>query len=154
MFPSTEKKVNSLDGTAQSKFYTRYNNEKKDTSVGFLLCLLTGGIGGHEIYLGNIGAGLIYLIFCWTFIPIIISLIQLFTIQPRIARINDEIARKILLELQDMDQTPTKAGIESYEKADSLEHKENELKQLSKMRAKGLITESEYQTLRKKTLGL
>ena len=50
-------------------------NSKNKSTAG-LLALLLGGIGAHKFYLGQSGMGLIYLIFCWTFIPAIIGLIE------------------------------------------------------------------------------
>ena len=35
-----------------------------------------GGLGAHKFYLGRVGTGFAYLIFFWTFIPAIISLID------------------------------------------------------------------------------
>lgn len=42
-----------------------------------LLALFLGGVGGHKFYAGKIGAGILYLVFCWTFIPAIIALIEM-----------------------------------------------------------------------------
>lgn len=41
-----------------------------------LFALLLGGFGIHKFYLGKIGQGVLYLIFCWTFIPTIIGWIE------------------------------------------------------------------------------
>jgi hypothetical protein len=41
-----------------------------------LFALLLGGIGIHKFYLGKVGQGVLYLLFCWTFIPLIISIIE------------------------------------------------------------------------------
>lgn len=41
-----------------------------------VLAILLGGIGAHKFYLGNIGIGLVYLLFSWTGIPMIIGLIE------------------------------------------------------------------------------
>lgn len=41
-----------------------------------VLALLLGGIGVHKFYLGKIGLGILYLLFCWTFIPGIIAFIE------------------------------------------------------------------------------
>ena len=41
-----------------------------------LFALLLGGIGIHKFYLGRVGMGIVYLLFCWTFIPLIASLIE------------------------------------------------------------------------------
>jgi TM2 domain-containing membrane protein YozV len=38
-----------------------------------LLALFLGGIGIHRFYLGQSGKGILYLIFCWTFIPSILA---------------------------------------------------------------------------------
>ena len=75
--------------------------KKKDPTTALLLCLILGGIGAHEFYLSNINKGVISLVFCWTFIPGIISLIQLFTIQKRVMDENDAIAQKILAGIKD-----------------------------------------------------
>lgn len=41
-----------------------------------VLAILLGGIGVHKFYAGKIGMGIVYLIFCWTFIPGVIGLIE------------------------------------------------------------------------------
>lgn len=41
-----------------------------------LLAFFLGGLGAHKFYLGKPALGLVYLIFCWTFIPAIVALIE------------------------------------------------------------------------------
>ena len=41
-----------------------------------LLALLLGGVGAHKFYLGKIGAGVAYLLFCWTFVPAVVALVE------------------------------------------------------------------------------
>lgn len=48
----------------------------KSKIVAGVLALLLGGIGIHKFYLGKTGAGILYLLFCWTFIPGIIAFIE------------------------------------------------------------------------------
>ncbi|WP_167295801.1 TM2 domain-containing protein [Pedobacter sp. SG908] len=43
-----------------------------------LLALFFGGIGIHRFYLGQTRSGLLYLLFCWTFIPLAIALFDFF----------------------------------------------------------------------------
>ncbi len=40
------------------------------------LAAMAGRIAQHKFYLGKIGQGFLYLIFCWTFIPAIIAFIE------------------------------------------------------------------------------
>lgn len=48
------------------------------SKVGYiLLCLFFGGIGLHKFYAGHVVLGVLYLLFCWTFIPSIIAFIEL-----------------------------------------------------------------------------
>lgn len=41
-----------------------------------LLAFFLGGIGVHKFYLGQTGMGILYLIFCWTWIPAIIAFVE------------------------------------------------------------------------------
>ena len=41
-----------------------------------LLAFFLGGIGIHKFYAGKIGMGIVYLLFCWTFIPGFIAFIE------------------------------------------------------------------------------
>jgi TM2 domain-containing membrane protein YozV len=38
--------------------------------------LLLGGFGINKFYLGRIGQGILYLIFCWTFIPTLVGFVE------------------------------------------------------------------------------
>ena len=48
----------------------------KSKVVAGILAILLGGIGAHKFYLGRWGWGIIYLLFCWTYIPSIIGIIE------------------------------------------------------------------------------
>jgi TM2 domain-containing membrane protein YozV len=53
----------------------RYHQGKSKVTAG-LLALLVGGLGIHKFYLGAWGWGLLYILFIWTFIPLIASFIE------------------------------------------------------------------------------
>lgn len=59
---------------APQKKYTHATGKSKAAAA--ILALFLGGFGVHKFYLGRIGAGLLYLLFCWTFIPAIIAFIE------------------------------------------------------------------------------
>lgn len=48
---------------------------RNKTAAG-CIALLLGGIGIHKFYLGQTAAGILYLLFCWTFIPSLIALVE------------------------------------------------------------------------------
>lgn len=48
----------------------------KNKIVAGLLGIFLGGIGIHKFYMGKIGMGILYLVFCWTGIPAIIGFIE------------------------------------------------------------------------------
>lgn len=53
---------------------TRVNNRDKTTAGVF--ALLLGGLGAHKFYLGQAGLGVVYLLFCWTFVPSIVAFFE------------------------------------------------------------------------------
>jgi TM2 domain-containing membrane protein YozV len=48
----------------------------KSKLAAALFALFLGGIGIHKFYLGRVGWGIVYILFCWTFIPAIVALIE------------------------------------------------------------------------------
>ena len=50
----------------------------KSKITAAILALFFGGIGIHKFYLGQSGQGILYLLFCWTFIPSILAFFQFF----------------------------------------------------------------------------
>ncbi len=61
----------------QNHYYplTPYRPRKDKTAAG-LFGILLGAFGGQHFYLGNYGAGILSLLFSWTYIPALIGLIQ------------------------------------------------------------------------------
>jgi TM2 domain-containing membrane protein YozV len=49
---------------------------KRSRLVAAIFAILLGSLGIHKFYLGQIGMGVLYLIFCWTFIPWIVGFIE------------------------------------------------------------------------------
>lgn len=48
----------------------------KNKGIAIILCFFAGGLGIHKFYLGQNLAGVLYLIFCWTFIPSVIAFVE------------------------------------------------------------------------------
>ncbi len=48
----------------------------KSRIAAALFAIFLGGLGIHKFYLGRVGWGIVYLLFCWTFIPAIVGFIE------------------------------------------------------------------------------
>lgn len=51
------------------------NSEKSRIAAG-VFALVLGGLGIHKFYMGRVGMGILYLLFCWTGIPSLVALIE------------------------------------------------------------------------------
>lgn len=60
-----------------------------------MLALFLGAFGIHKFYLGQIKTGMTYLLFCWTGVPLILSIFDffglLFTVDKRFHEKYDEV---------------------------------------------------------------
>lgn len=68
---SSSSSVNHTSSAAPTTYHTT-----KSKLIAGLLALFLGGFGIHKFYLGKWGQGLLYLVFCWTYIPGIIGFIE------------------------------------------------------------------------------
>ena len=53
---------------------------KNDKNLAAILALLLGGFGIHRFYLNQPVLGILYLLFCWTFIPVCLAIIDFFAL--------------------------------------------------------------------------
>jgi TM2 domain len=63
-------------GQAGEERYRRLVVRNLNRTTAGLLALLLGGLGVHRFYLGRPGTGILYLLFCWTGIPLLLGLIE------------------------------------------------------------------------------
>lgn len=49
---------------------------RKSRTTAAVLAILLGGLGLHKFYLGQAVMGILYIVFSWTFIPMILGLIE------------------------------------------------------------------------------
>jgi TM2 domain-containing membrane protein YozV len=61
---------------ANTASYAPVAGPPKSRIVAGVLAILLGGLGVHKFYLGKAGFGILYLLFCWTFVPAIIAFIE------------------------------------------------------------------------------
>ena len=50
--------------------------ETKNRVTAAILALLLGGLGIHKFYTGAWGWGIVYIVFIWTYLPLLFSLIE------------------------------------------------------------------------------
>ena len=55
---------------------SQYRQSDKNKLAAGLFGILLGGLGIHKFYLGKVGLGIVYILFCWTGIPSIIGLVE------------------------------------------------------------------------------
>jgi TM2 domain-containing membrane protein YozV len=61
---------------APSIFTATTSASGRSRLAAILFAFFLGGLGVHKFYLGQIGWGVVYLLFCWTFIPAIVAFIE------------------------------------------------------------------------------
>ncbi len=127
----------------------------KSKTTATVLCFFLGGLGIHRFYLRQTGLGVLYLIFCWTFIPGFIALIDFigFLLMSEEAFNQKYNLIPIIMKSQ---QTPPNNNVNTV--AINMGNPQNnhnssseEIKKLYELKEKGIITQEEFD-LKKKTI--
>lgn len=61
---------------AQDAYYNTGSKRAVGKLAYVLWAFLLGGLGAHKFYAGKAGQGILYILFCWTYIPLIVSFIE------------------------------------------------------------------------------
>jgi len=64
-----------------------------------LFAALLGSFGIHRFYLGETGAGVLYIVFSWTGVPALLGLIECFYMRGRVRAYNSAVAQQIIAEI-------------------------------------------------------
>ncbi|OIP77753.1 MAG: hypothetical protein AUK48_03300 [Oscillatoriales cyanobacterium CG2_30_44_21] len=108
----------------------------KNKTAAILFCFFLGGFGGHKFYLGQVGLGVLYLLFFWTFIPGIAAFFEFFML---IFTSDDEFNRRF-------------NGVSYSQPITSAKDSTAALSDLKHLYDNGVITAEEYEEKRKKLL--
>ena len=96
----SEKEFNAhltnLSEGSRVAYILAYNGRKKSALVALVLTIFLGGLGIHKFYLGNTVLGILYLVFCWTFIPSIIAIVESFTVAGTVRTMNGSAAQELV----------------------------------------------------------
>ena len=89
-----------LPDDRRRRFHHVYMSRRKDVTPAVLFALFLGGIGAHHFYLGHTLMGVVFVLFFWTFIPLILSILELLFMLPIVKRHNRQIAKDVLSEIE------------------------------------------------------
>lgn len=81
----------SNNQTGVQPMYVPNNTKAVNKTVYCVLAFFLGGIGIHKFYAGKIGTGILYILFCWTFIPSIIAFVEFIVALCKKADVNGNI---------------------------------------------------------------
>jgi TM2 domain-containing membrane protein YozV len=88
MYPIDPIYTANMNDQQRAWFYAEYERARKDEVVGVLLAIFLGGLGIHHFYLRRDGLGILYLVFCWTGIPMLLGWIEAFFMPSRVRQYN------------------------------------------------------------------
>jgi TM2 domain-containing membrane protein YozV len=88
-------RMRDMTDAQRALYQAEVAKHRKDRVVALLLTLFLGGLGMHRFYLGQVGLGFLYLVFCWTLIPAIVAFFELFVIMGRVDRYNEARAAEV-----------------------------------------------------------
>jgi len=100
--------LRALSPKQQIMFLGETCRRHKSATTALLLTLLLGGLGAHRFYLGQNRLGIMYALFCWTFIPASVAFCELFVISNRVRQYNEWVSEEVATTLR-VNAIPTAA---------------------------------------------
>ena len=101
VFATRQAKAVELEGRDLAKrmsgvYRADFESRRKSPHTGMILAFFLGSFGAHRFYFGQVGLGIVYLLFCWTSIPGVIGLVEVFLMPGRVRRHNAAVASEMM----------------------------------------------------------
>lgn len=122
----------------------------KSKTTAAILAFFLGGLGVHKFYLGQNGLGILYLIFCWTFVPAFIAFIDCILLLIMSETAFNEKYNKSFNSMQPIAMSQNLSN--NININNSHESDLDKLDKLGKLRDSGIISEDEFQNRKNKIL--
>jgi len=106
--------MNSLNEQQRLIFMNQMAASRKSDVVAILLAFFLGSFGAHRFYMGETGWGILYLCFCWTFIPHIVSFVECFLLPGRVRRYNQALAYEVAARVRSAYPDPNTINAATY----------------------------------------
>jgi TM2 domain-containing membrane protein YozV len=103
--------MSSLNEQQRLIFMHQMSAARKSDVVAILLAFFLGSFGAHRFYLGQTGWGILYLLFCWTLIPHLVSFVECFLLPGRVRSYNAQLAYEIAARIKASYPGPTQGEI-------------------------------------------
>jgi TM2 domain-containing membrane protein YozV len=135
MTPMIQQRMGGVDNitlTPQQEVYFQqeYDKRVRNPNTALILTVVFGGLGAHRFHLREWGWGMAYVLFFWTYIPSIISIIECAQIRSRTAEYNERCAQRILTKMNVSRHEPAPAwrpaGLNSDHPSSSIPHSAGE----------------------------
>lgn len=131
----------------------------KSRTTAAVLAICLGGIGIHRFYLDQPLLGVLYLLFCWTFIPLLVSIVDfiwLLTMDDRTFDMNfnsQNAPRYPYIQTNPISPSTTQNNqnvtINSTPQNSRVENVSDEILKLYELKEKGIITQDEFESRKK-----
>jgi TM2 domain-containing membrane protein YozV len=110
----------------------------KNKVVAALFAFFLGGFGAHKFYLGEVGWGITYLVFCWTGIPWIAGFIEFLYL--------------LSMDDQGFDRRFNERYLTTSDYNYNVLQEAQGLEKLAELKNRGLLTDEEFEAKRRQIL--
>lgn len=98
--PTEDTLMRNMDPQQRALFTAQMCRVRKHDGTGFALAFLLGGLGAHRFYLGQIWQGVLYVLFCWTWVPAILALFEAFLMSRPVRVYNEQRALEVAAQVR------------------------------------------------------
>lgn len=92
--------IKKMTADQKALFISEMGKCKKEPKVGFWLSLLLGTFGAHHFYLKKTFLGVVYVVFCWTWIPTTLGIVESIFMFKRVEVYNLNCAQEVAMRVK------------------------------------------------------